>query len=517
VLLAVAISAFYWLPVLTESDYVGLGHGASAGYQDHLLSWFHLFSWKLTYPYPSSSEAARIFPVGLVQGLLLVVALLLVVRPGRRAGRDLRAFFLLFLAVALGSVFMLTTASLPVWRALEGGLAFLQYPWRFQAVTVLATAVLAGAVVQVLTKPEAWGRIALVVGLLLATGIWTLGSLTVTPTTYAPSVEAMWQMDRDHGQAGTTWTGEYVPIWVEEQRWAFSHSAAKQMPMENPLPENGFLQPGQVRLTGVGHTRYDLTVVAPQGTDLALHQFYYPGWRADQRDGPASFPAQPQGVLGLAAYNLPPGTVSLALRLGHTPTQRWGTLISLAVSLAVGVALVALHQLSASRSTLILAGCFLVLTAVLLASLFLSNGYVRATNPVNANLENAVELLAYATDRPEARVGTTLDVTIYWRSLRTLAQDYKTFVHLTDPGLTRQPSQHDGDPGGEFTPTSRWLPGELVPDMHRLSLPADMAPGRYLLWAGMYEFDTLRNLSVLEAEVPVADGRILLGEIQVLP
>jgi uncharacterized membrane protein len=35
---ALALGAFYWLPVLTESRYVGLGHGVSQGYRDHLLS-----------------------------------------------------------------------------------------------------------------------------------------------------------------------------------------------------------------------------------------------------------------------------------------------------------------------------------------------------------------------------------------------------------------------------------------------------------------------------------------------
>jgi hypothetical protein len=32
----------------------------------------------------------------------------------------------------------------------------------------------------------------------------------------------------------------------------------------------------------------------------------------------------------------------------------------------------------------------------------------------------------------------------------------------------------------------------------------------------MYKYDTVRNLGVVDADVPVADGRILLGEIEVL-
>jgi hypothetical protein len=55
-----------------------------------------------------------------------------------------------------------------------------------------------------------------------------------------------------------------------------------------------------------------------------------------------------------------------------------------------------------------------------------------------------------------------------------------------------------------------------VPDTHHVTLPAELAAGRYLLWAGMYEYDTLRNLDVLSAGVPVADNRVLLGEIEVV-
>ena len=57
--------------------------------------------------------------------------------------------------------------------------------------------------------------------------------------------------------------------------------------------------------------------------------------------------------------------------------------------------------------------------------------------------------------------------------------------------------------------------GEVVPDTHHLILPTDLAPGRYLLWAGMYAHETVRNLAVVSADVPTADDRVLLGEIEV--
>jgi hypothetical protein len=513
--LALALTAFYWLPVLAESQYVGLGHGASQGYQDHLVSLSSLFEWGSTYPYTDEPGVTPTFPLGWLQVAILAAALILPFRP--RPGRWAAVFFL---AVALVSVFMLTAASLPVWRLFEPGLAFLQYPWRFQALAVLASAFLAGALFQGAKGQEQTnslsGKPLAACGLVLIAAIWSLWHLPVTPTTPDLSVEAMWHVDRDNGQVGATWTGEYLPIWVTEQRWALS------LPASVPPPGGVLLPAGQIKLVGVGYNRYDLELQAAQATSLKLHQFHFPGWQAAGQAAGSPRSSRPVGVLGLAAVDLPPASGSLAVHLGLTASQRFGTLLSLLAFLVAGVALFAQYQFpqvqsTRSRfSTLPLAACFLLPAAMLIAHLALPNGYVHQVMPVNANLENTVELLAFTTDRDSYHPGDTVGVTLYWRALRGMEQDYKAFVHLTNADLTAQPAQHDGDPGGGFSPTTRWLPGELVPDSHRLLLPPGLAPGRYRLWAGMYQYEPLRNLSVLAASSPAADNRVFLGEIEVL-
>jgi hypothetical protein len=512
VALAAAVSAFYWLPVLTESGYVGLGYGASQGYQDHLLSWPNLFSWSLAYPYPSDPSAARVFPLGWVQVLFMAASLAVAFRPGSR-----RWVTLLFLGVALLSTLMLTATSLPIWQVLERGLAFLQYPWRFQLLVVLATAFLAGAIVQGLTRPAHWSRVVLGSLMVLFVGVWALMRLSVVPSSPDLSVEAMWQMDRDHGQVGTTWTGEYLPVWVTEQRWALSHAAVDPVPVEESLAA------GQVKLIGVGHTLYRFAVSGDQETKVSLHQFYYPGWEADDLATGQAVAGHPEGNLGLASFSLPTGAGSFSLRLNLTHSQKWGTLVSLAATLLMAAALLVRNRLSNARiglGALLLAVCYLLLAAVLGASLLLPNGVLRPVQQVNANLEDTVELLAFTTDGANYQPGDTIDATLYWRALRSLDQGYKTFVHMTDVGVTRQPAQHDGDPSGGFSPTTRWLPGEMIPDTHHLVLPTDLEPGRYLLWAGMYEYDTVRNLSIVGDDgigTPEdgGDGRVLLGEIEV--
>jgi hypothetical protein len=504
--LSVAMSTCYWLPVLAESQYVGLGHGVSEGYRNHLLPLADLLSTGFVYSYQLEPGAPITFPLGSIQALIIGAASLLLFRAHR-----LRWLVLFFLVVALVSAFLLTTSALPIWQILEGGLAWLQYPWRFQVLTTLATAFLAGALVHGLARPTGWTRVALGTTILLATGIWAVGRLPITRITPDLSTEGMWGMDRDLGQVGTTWTGEYLPIWVNEQRWAISLSPETPPSHEERVPS------GQVRLTGVGYARFDLEVNASQDSTLVLHQFHYPGWQARWQG--EVIPSYPRGDLGLAAFDLSAGTGPLTIQLHATPIQSWAMVISVLVLLAGGGALVARFGTTDAahpRQRLLLPVCLLLPAAVLLASLLLPNGYLRSTHQVAANLQDSIELLAFLTDEDVYCPGDTVRVTLYWRALRSLDQDYKASIHITDDVGARQLARHDGDPGGGYTPTTRWLPGELVSDTHTVALPEDLPPGRYRIWASMYEFATVRNLEVISVEGTADGSRILLGEIRVV-
>lgn len=102
-----------------------------------------------------------------------------------------------------------------------------------------------------------------------------------------------------------------------------------------------------------------------------------------------------------------------------------------------------------------------------------------------------------------------MDVTLYWFALRDIGQDHKVFVHLLGPD-GQVAAQHDGDPVGGFTPTSRWRQGELIRDRHRLPIPPGLAAGPVRLKAGMYQVEPMANLPL---DPPTEDGRIDLGEV----
>jgi hypothetical protein len=144
---------------------------------------------------------------------------------------------------------------------------------------------------------------------------------------------------------------------------------------------------------------------------------------------------------------------------------------------------------------------------------------------IEATLGDSLELTGFTLQIPESQPVTIkpnsahfnlsppisqLRLTLFWRPLYRPTADYTTFVHLRNQeGATV--AQYDGLPLNGTYPTSRWQSGETVIDPLTLPLPADLPPGHYTLWTGMYQLETLERLPV--ANDVSGENAILLGEI----
>jgi len=85
--------------------------------------------------------------------------------------------------------------------------------------------------------------------------------------------------------------------------------------------------------------------------------------------------------------------------------------------------------------------------------------------------------------------GTSITITLIWRAEETPDTSYHVFLHLLDPE-GRLMAQSDGVPAGWTRPTTGWLPGEYITDVHNLAIPADAPAGEYVLQNGLYDPDT---------------------------
>jgi len=100
-----------------------------------------------------------------------------------------------------------------------------------------------------------------------------------------------------------------------------------------------------------------------------------------------------------------------------------------------------------------------------------------------------IRLIGYDLSAERLAPGATLAVTLFWQAQREMLNDYKAFVHLLDAS-GRLAVGSDAIPANWTRPTTGWVAGEYVTDLHTLALPSNLPPGPYRLEVGMYDADT---------------------------
>ena len=131
--------------------------------------------------------------------------------------------------------------------------------------------------------------------------------------------------------------------------------------------------------------------------------------------------------------------------------------------------------------------------------------------PGDISFANGTVFMGYGM--PEtAPVGDTLELWLAWwvRSAPPPGTSYHFFAHLVDEdGVLR--SQYDGS----GFPGASWRAGDLVLSRFPIPVPADLLPGRYSVWAGLYSYPQVVNVSFLDVAGNPAGERVMLGMVQV--
>ena len=133
---------------------------------------------------------------------------------------------------------------------------------------------------------------------------------------------------------------------------------------------------------------------------------------------------------------------------------------------------------------------------------------------LGSQIGDSIQLAGFEVDKLEMRPGETLNVTLYWRSVRQPHEPYVAFVHVFEAqqGFA---GQLDSPPRRGEYPTFCWQRGEVVQDDISITIEAEATPGDYELLVGMY---TRPDAQRLPTSGPGArDFAVLLTEIRVLP
>jgi|GEM_PF-1655177 len=108
-----------------------------------------------------------------------------------------------------------------------------------------------------------------------------------------------------------------------------------------------------------------------------------------------------------------------------------------------------------------------------------------------------------------------LQLTLYWQVSGNAppTTNYTTFIHLVSlDGKTW--AQTDHPPVYGSYPTTRWQPGEIIPDPYTLVLPPALPPGTYQIRAGLYDPATGNRLPIWDPQNDAEGNSVMLAQVQ---
>lgn len=136
-------------------------------------------------------------------------------------------------------------------------------------------------------------------------------------------------------------------------------------------------------------------------------------------------------------------------------------------------------------------------------------------NPVDFDFEGRIALVGYDLDRRTVRPGETIHLTLYWRALAEMKEDYTVFTHVLGEE-DRLWAQMDSQPQGGAAPTSSWQIGQVIEDHYDLTIKPDTPSDVYDIEVGLYLVATGRRLGVLDEGGRLWDNRVLLSKVRVV-
>jgi 4-amino-4-deoxy-L-arabinose transferase-like glycosyltransferase len=141
-------------------------------------------------------------------------------------------------------------------------------------------------------------------------------------------------------------------------------------------------------------------------------------------------------------------------------------------------------------------------------------------NPIRVNFDNQIELVGYSLSDLSPQAGDSVELTLYWRGLRTVEHDYVVFAHVIDPATQTIRAGSDAMPVRWQAPTSTWQPGMIIEDTHELAVNPDTPPGIFELEIGLYlqEPDgSFPRLRIVTPDGGMADDYFYLSRVRVMP
>lgn len=328
-LLAFGLAAFYIVPAMRELHLIKIGR-LTTGDFDYRRHFVLPIQWLQTnWGYGGSVEGPNdnmSFQLGLVQLAALVLAAGMAgAAMVRRQAASPAGALTCWIVIAGLSLLLMTDVSAPLWRAVPA-LTFIQFPWRYLMVTVVAAAVLSAFLLSTLRCRTLQGTTLLVVLVLQV----QLTHEYLKPQRYIPPDEL--SIDR----AGWTNAAD-----VEKQAFiepGYLPRSVPDLPVEDVGRWTLLDGTGSIRPVSARDDEIVLTVETAAPATLLVHSPAFPGWRAWIDGREVSLSRDPH--TGYLAIRVPAGHHRVRAAFTDTPVRRRANLTT-AASIAACAALFA--------------------------------------------------------------------------------------------------------------------------------------------------------------------------------
>jgi hypothetical protein len=301
-ILGIALSAIYLLPAMGTQDYVYIGReGIKTLYTKNFLF--------------AGNISTRRFTVELTLVVLsmMILASCAVIISGSSLERRLKKERTFWITVGIATILMMTPLSKPIVQVFPV-LTKIQFPWRFNAVLVVATVALSAIGIFSLRKPYTTTVVVITV----------ISSFLVASWVFVTIWQGIQKSTVDKEPVNRiiergTFDYNYRPRWSQSD----IRKSAEQTPKVSI--DTGI---GNVEIRRWKPRDIILEVNTPGSTVLTIGQLYYPGWTAQIMGEPCCLSIQPSKPEGLLSVSMPGGNYEVALRLTVSIQEYAGQMIS---------------------------------------------------------------------------------------------------------------------------------------------------------------------------------------------
>ncbi len=317
-LLGFGLSAFFWLPAISEMKYTNVASQVSATsyYHDHFVCLPQL--WESPWGFGGSVVGCLdglSFKLGKIHIVLAGLAMVLGLYFQIFRKKLMRATSMFGCIVFVLSVFFLLPISEPFWGIIPN-FPFIQYPWRFLTFGIFGLSLVGATVVSYIPRSVYRG---LIVILLVGLVIYVEGKRFAPQFSYKP-LPLEFEQISDIQYRASKISDEYLPADVPRPL------DVKDTVRDTIVPSGAYTL--EVMFESDTYGKYGFHAL--DATRVVIHKAYFPGWKYWVN----SVEQKPIIEHGLPSILIPKGESVAEIRFENTPVRTIGNVISL---LSLGV------------------------------------------------------------------------------------------------------------------------------------------------------------------------------------